>query len=259
MSELRKFPLNHKIDCNCCICKKIRMLNNLDNKETLKNLQLLYEKQSKYANIKLYETEEKKLMLVMDTFIQFIEGEDEKEYHRALSRGCLSLSSNANKFLILGGGDGFLARDLFKLNSKADITLVDIDIEVVNLCKTNDRLRKLNEDSLFKCNIQIGNAIEWVKDCKDKFDFIVLDFPDPNSEELNKLYEENFYKEIVKLLNSKGVLSIQVHCNISKKIRKIIKKLLKNARAIKYFMPFLYSGKIVTGKKEGIYRVPNNP
>ena len=217
-------------------------------REVLRNLKLLVEEQSSHANIKLYETEEKKLMLVMDSFIQLIEGEDEKKYHKALSRESLSLTTNANKFLILGGGDGCLARDLFKINSKAKITLVDIDIKLVDLCKTNDRLRTLNEDSLFKCDIQIADAIRWAKDCKDKFDMIICDFPDANNKELIKLYEEKFYKEVIKLLNEKGVISIQTHYDISDKVLKIIKNLLGNGETLEYEMLFLEGGKIISGK-----------
>jgi len=216
-------------------------------REVLRNLKLLYEKQSKYANIKIYETEEGKIMLTLDSFIQFISGEDEREYHKALSKESLTLPSNANKFLILGGGDGFLARDLLKSNDKADITLVDIDVEVVNLCRTNDRLKKLNEDSLLKCNIKIADAVEWVNNCKDKFDFIALDFPDNNDKKLNKLYEEKFYKEVIKLLNNKGIISIQTNYDISDKILKIIKNLLGNGEAVEYNMLFLDGGKIVSG------------
>jgi len=218
--------------------------------QVLKNLKLLEEIESRHSNIKIYETEEGKLMLTLDQFIQFIEGEDEREYHKALSSQSLSLPIDSNKFLILGGGDGFLARDLFKINKKANITLVDIDIEVVNLCRTNDRLKRLNEDSLLKCDIQIADAILWVGNCKDKFDFIALDFPDNNSEELNKLYEESFYKEIIKLLNKDGVISIQCNLEIIDKVLKIIKNLLGNGEAVEYNMPFLSGGKIISGKKE---------
>jgi len=52
--------------------------------DTLKNLKLLYEKQSDFSEIKLYDTEDGRLMLVMCSFIQFIEGDDER--NRASSK-----------------------------------------------------------------------------------------------------------------------------------------------------------------------------
>ena len=218
-------------------------------REELTDLILLYEKQSNFANIRLYETKEKKIFLTLNTFIQFMEGEDEINYHKALVSSSISLNSSATNYLVLGGADGLVSRDIFSYNKEASITLVDIDKEVIDLCMTNERIKKLNRDSLRLCNIIIDNALTWVLKCEEKFDIVICDFPDNNSDELNKLYEESFYKQTIDLLDSKGVISIQCSYDIADKVYNIINRLLSKTKRIEYFMPFLKGGEIIVGCK----------
>ncbi|KKM71301.1 hypothetical protein LCGC14_1432030 [marine sediment metagenome] len=216
--------------------------------DTLTNLKTLYQEKSDYADIKIYETEDGRIILTLDTFIQFIEGKDEEIYHKILTFSPLRCNPIAKDFLILGGGDGLVAREILKYCKDSTITLVDLDYKVISLCMKNERIRKLNEDSLKFCNIIIDNALTWVSKCKEKFDIIICDFPDPNSPELEKLYTEDFYKEINLLLRKGGIIRIQTHSDITDKISEIIKKILGNSEIIKYSMPFLSDGAIVLGK-----------
>ena len=218
-------------------------------REELTDLILLYEKQSNFANIRLYETKEKKIFLTLNTFIQFMEGEDEINYHKALVGSPISLNSSATNYLVLGGADGLVSRDIFNYNKEASITLVDIDKEVIDLCMTNERIKKLNRDSLRLCNIIIDNALTWVLKCKEKFDIIICDFPDPNSTELEKLYVKEFYKDIYNILRDKGVISIQCNDKITDKVFNIINDIFGEIKIIEYKMPFLYGGKIILGRK----------
>ena len=216
--------------------------------EKLKNLKLIKEIQSKYALIKLYRTEEGKLMLCLDTFIQFVEGEDEEIYHKNLTRH--SFDSNSKNFLILGGGDGFVSREIFKYDVNANIDLVDIDEEMIRLSLFNKDLLKLNKGSMHFTRKYISNAFYWVKNCEKKYDSIIVDFPDANSEELKKLYTKEMYENIIKLLNKNGTVSIQAHDDIVDSVSKNIKEILGNAKVYKHKMPFLGEGNVVVGKNE---------
>jgi len=144
---------------------------------------------------------------------------------------------------------GLVARNIYENNVNADVTLVDIDSEVIKLSREYARIRELNKDSLLKCEIIIDNALDWVPKCKEKYDIIICDFPDPNSEVLKKLYEESFYKEISKLVKDKGVVSIQCHDDVSDDVYEKIQKVFKSATRVEYKMPFLCGGEIVLGRK----------
>jgi len=214
--------------------------------EQLKNLELFKEVQSKHTLIKLYHTEDKRLMLCMDKFIQFVEGEDEQVYHKNLTKH--SFETNPINFLVLGGGDGLVSREIFKYNTNSNIDLVDIDKEIIKLALFNKELLKINNGSMHFTSKYIDDAFEWVKTCKKTYDAIIIDFPDANSEELKKLYTKEMYENALKLLN-KGTISIQAHDDIVDNVSNIIKELLGNVEVHGHEMPFLGHGNIVVGKK----------
>ena len=220
----------------------------LDMGQELMELDLIFEKDTKFQQVKLYNNKKGQLVLTLDSFIQFIEGEDEQIYHDMLTRPAFEFNPTSRRFLILGGGDGLVARNIFKLQPNAIISLIDIDDEVVELCKTNERIVKMNENSLDKCFILNEDALKWVPICEATYDMIILDFPDPNSDELKQLYTKSFIHNIIQLLNDKGVISIQTHEDISDTVYKIVKEVTNKCEVVSYKMPFLSGGVIVIGQ-----------
>jgi spermidine synthase len=65
--------------------------------------------------------------------------------------------------LILGGGDGMALREVLKYDDVTDVTLVDIDPDMIELARTNDVLRRLNDDSLDDARVY-SDASEGVVD-----------------------------------------------------------------------------------------------
>lgn len=68
-----------------------------------------------------------------------------------------------------------------------------------------------NQDSLKSDKLSIHNedAYEYLERSKEKYDLIIIDLPDPNSESLNKLYSNVFYRMCGNCLNEKGVMVVQ--------------------------------------------------
>jgi len=209
---------------------------------------LVLEKQTPYQKIQLFkELLTDKTTLSLDGFIQLFEGEDERIYHKALTQPAFKLNPKAEDFLVLGGGDGCVAREILKLNPKAKITLVDIDKELVEFCKKDERLTRINQNSLNNCRLYYEDALIWVPRCKEKSDMIILDFPDPTTTELKKLYAEEFLSQVVKLLGPKAVISIQSGQNPIL-ICNILYKLLHTFVLHDYQMPTLGLGYVVLAK-----------
>ncbi len=212
-------------------------------------LNLIYERKGKKQNIRFYETKDKRLVFVLDSFIQFIE-EDEKVYHKALTNFAFTNNPDAKNYLILGGGDGLVAREIFDFNPYVYVTLVDYDEEVIDLFMSIPKLIQLNKYSLYNCKVYTEDALEWIPKNQDKkFDVIILDFPDANSPELKKLYEKGFIEQVVKLLNKNGIISIQTHLTITSQIQQILKDLLGNVKITDYETPLFGEGKICSAKK----------
>ncbi len=150
------------------------------------------------------------LRLFLDGNLQFI-SIDEYRYHEALVHIPMLYAKSHQNVLILGGGDGLAAREVLKYDDVENIVLVDIDKEMTELCKNNEQISKLNNDSLKNEKVQVINddAYIFVQENQQKFDVIIIDFPDPNNETLNKLYTNVFYNYIKNNLTPDGVMVCQ--------------------------------------------------
>lgn len=148
--------------------------------------------------------------LFLDGNLQFSSA-DEYRYHEALVHVPMIYAKSHKNILILGGGDGLAARELLKYDDVRKIVLVDIDKEMTDLCTSNEQISKLNNNSLKNEKVTVINedAYIFVQENTELFDVIILDFPDPNNETLNKLYTNVFYNYIKANLSPDGVIVCQ--------------------------------------------------
>lgn len=148
--------------------------------------------------------------LFLDGNLQF-STVDEYRYHEALVHIPMLYAKSHERVLILGGGDGLAAREVLKYDDVQEIVLVDIDKQMTDLCKNNEEIAKLNNYSLENEKLKLINedAYMFVQENKEKFDVIIIDFPDPNNENLNKLYTNVFYNYVKANLTEDGVMVCQ--------------------------------------------------
>lgn len=176
-----------------------------------KTEQLLYYKESPYQKIAFFTEIDGSFSLTLDDYWQF-NSKVEHIYHECLFTLPGLFPKKLKNVLILGGGDGLGARELLKYKEVENIDLVDLDPEIVDFAKKNIYMRKLNKNSFNdpKVNIIVSDAKEWLaKKPITLYDLIIIDFPDPTSEELWELYTAKIYKQIKQRLTKQGVVSIQ--------------------------------------------------
>jgi len=85
---------------------------------------------------------------------------------------------NPKKILILGGGDLLAAKYCLEFPQIEKVTICEIDEKVVKFAKTNEIFKEITNDisKNEKLNIEIGDAIEFVKKVKkDEYDLIIED------------------------------------------------------------------------------------
>lgn len=170
---------------------------------------IIYSKHSKYQRIVLTKTGND-LRLFLNGNLQF-SSRDEYRYHESLVHFGLASLNHPKRVLVLGGGDGLAVREILKYSSIEEIFLVDLDSEITDLFSTNETLKILNENSLNSAKVKIFNedAFLWLRENETKFDFIVVDFPDPGNFSVGKLYTNTFYKLLKKKLTDDGIGVIQ--------------------------------------------------
>lgn len=147
--------------------------------------------------------------LYLDGHLQF-STLDEKYYHEAIVHVPMSFVKHYGKALILGGGDGLVLRELLKYPFR-EITLVELDREMVELSKEHPVLRRINKDSFHDSRVEvvIDDAFNFVFKTKERYDFIVIDLIDPRTPSSARLYSLEFYKRLREILHAEGVFITQ--------------------------------------------------
>ena len=150
------------------------------------------------------------LRLFLNNNLQF-SSRDEYRYHEALVHPGLAALPGAKRVLVLGGGDGMAVREILKYAQVETVTLVDLDPAMTRLFSTAKSLRKLNAEALLSPKVSVVNAdaLQWLEENDEVFDFVVVDFPDPSNFAIGKLYSAAFYRLLEKHLSASGLAVIQ--------------------------------------------------
>jgi len=135
---------------------------------------------------------------------------DEYRYHEALVHPALAGTSPA-QVMILGGGDGLALREVLKYRSVKRVVLVDLDPKMTSLARTFPPLAELNAHALRDPRVEVVNedAMIWIGRAGEKFDAAIIDFPDPNSFSLGKLYTTRFYRLLRARLTPEATIAVQ--------------------------------------------------
>jgi len=150
------------------------------------------------------------LRLFLNGNLQF-SSRDEYRYHEALVHPVLSRVANPRNVLVLGGGDGLAVREILKYPSVQSVTLVDLDPAMTTLFRKSSMLIALNHGSLLspKVHVITADAFSWLRANRQRFDAVLVDFPDPTNFAIGKLYTVSFYRELARALNPGAMLSVQ--------------------------------------------------
>lgn len=171
--------------------------------------QVIFEKNTGNQNVFLFKDSLDDYALVINSQIQFTTN-CEVSYHEGLVSPAIgALENPPSNVLILGGGDGLAAKQIFKEHPETKITLVDYDKQITDMFTNEPVLCKINENSMLKCEVLNDDAFLYVRNEKTKYDIIVCDFPDADQEIFNKLYSLEFYESLKPILNDNGVITVQ--------------------------------------------------
>ncbi|GAA5178718.1 polyamine aminopropyltransferase [Niveibacterium umoris] len=171
--------------------------------------QILYTRTTPYQRIVLTRWKDD-LRLFLNNNLQFSSA-DEYRYHEALVHPGLAALPWARRVLVLGGGDGLAVREILKYPQIQQVTLVDLDPGMTDLFRDAPALRALNHDAFHSPKVRVINtdAGRWLEDHAETFDFVVVDFPDPSSFAVGKLYTTAFYRLLARHVVPEGRIVVQ--------------------------------------------------
>jgi spermidine synthase len=148
--------------------------------------------------------------LFLNGHLQF-SSSDEYRYHEALVHPAMMLAELPRRVLVLGGGDGLALREILRHPSVESVTLVDLDSAITDLAQSFSPLVELNNHSISDPRVRVVNqdAMIWLEEPAEPFDAVIIDFPDPNTFALGKLYTTRFYRLLKSRLAEDATIGVQ--------------------------------------------------
>ncbi len=167
----------------------------------------LAEVRSRYQKIDVIRTKEHGKMLFIDYYMMFTE-DSEFVYHEMMVHVPLAAHSEARKVLVIGGGDGGVVREVLKYPRVERITLVEIDEEVIKVCREHfpEITRSLDDP---RVEVVIGDGVKFVKELEESYDVIIVDSTDPYGV-AELLISTEFYQGCRRVLGEHGVMMQQM-------------------------------------------------
>ena len=163
----------------------------------------LYSGQSEFQRIDVFESPEFGRFLTLDGLMMLTE-KDEFIYHEMIVHVPMAVHPDVKKVLVIGAGDGGAIRELTKYKTIERIDLVEIDEEVITVCKEFlPQTACCFDDSRLKVYTQDG--LKFVRRYENEYDLIIVDSTDPFGPG-EGLFTKEFYGNCFKALKDDGIM-----------------------------------------------------
>ncbi|MBD2292647.1 spermine synthase [Anabaena sphaerica FACHB-251] len=139
---------------------------------------------------------------------------DEAIYHEHLVIPAISLAiqrfpDTDLRVLICGGGDGLAARDVLRFEQVKKIDLVDYNPDVIELANTVFKPYNLGSLEHDKVTVYTQEAFRFARELADDcYHVIICDFTCPNSSEEARIYSQEWFQEVNRILITSGILAV---------------------------------------------------
>lgn len=166
----------------------------------------LFSGESEYQRIDVFDSEEFGRFISLDGEIVFSE-KDEFIYDEMVTHVPMAVHPNVKDVLIIGGGDGGVAKELLQYPSIETIDVVETDEMFVDVCREffPEVACALNDE---RVSIYYGDGLRYLRNKKGKYDLIINDSTDPFGH-TEGLFTREFYGSCYNALREDGVMVYQ--------------------------------------------------
>ncbi len=163
----------------------------------------LYAGQSDFQRIDIFNSKEFGKFLTLDGLMMLTE-KDEFIYHEMITHIPMATNPNIKNVLVIGAGDGGTVRELTRYSTIEKIDMVEIDEQVVAVCKEYlpQTACKLDDP---RVNLFFQDGLKFVRTKENEYDLIIVDSTDPFGPG-EGLFTKEFYGNCFKALKEDGIL-----------------------------------------------------
>jgi spermidine synthase len=175
-------------------------------RQGLKIDRVLYQSGDGLQDLVVFENPRFGRVLCLDGVVQTTEG-DEFVYHEMMTHVPILAHGAAQDVLIVGGGDGGMAREVLKHKAVRPV-MVEIDPDVVEFSKQH--LPSLSNGAFDdpRLELVIADGCQFMKQTEKRFDVIIVDSTDPIGPG-EVLFTAEFYADCKSRLKPGGVIVTQ--------------------------------------------------
>jgi len=199
--------------------------------------------------------------LIVDGKIQSAEV-DEYIYHELLVHPALLAHPAPRRVLVCGGGEGAPLREILRHPTVETVVMVDIDAELVALCREHLRSWHAGAFDDPRVRLHIGDARAFVEAGTERFDVVINDITDPIEGGPSKLlFTREFYAAAARVMEPGGVFvtqAIGVHYDAGDRLHAMIhhtvRQVFPHARSYcDYILSFDYPWAFVAGARTPVW------
>jgi spermidine synthase len=164
-----------------------------------------------YQRIRIADTAAYGRKLFLDDIVQSAEA-DEFIYHEALTQpALLAAPAPPCNVLILGGGEGATLREVLRWPSVRRVVMVDIDAQVVALCREHMRVMHQGAYDDPRAEVVIADAVDYIQSATGEcWDAIISDITEPVDDgPSNFCFTREYFARLRTLLAPGAVLVTQ--------------------------------------------------
>ncbi len=178
-----------------------------DHSQALREDRVLYDSNTDHQRLRVFENPTFGRVLTLDGVVQVTEA-DNFIYHEMLTHVPILAHGDAKRVLIVGGGDGGMAREALKHKSVTQVTMVEIDAGVVDFC--TEYMPDVSDGAFDdpRLDLVIADGAEFMRLNADFYDVIIIDSTDPIGPG-EVLFTDSFYGHAKRRLTDGGILVTQ--------------------------------------------------
>ncbi|WP_371060140.1 polyamine aminopropyltransferase [Rhodosalinus sp. 5P4] len=178
-----------------------------DHAQALRVERLLYDSETDHQRLQVFENATFGRVLTLDGVVQTTEA-DNFIYHEMLTHVPILAHGAARRVLIVGGGDGGMAREVLKHPGVARLTMVEIDAGVVAFSKEYLPMLSAGAFDDPRLELVIADGAEFMRADGPDYDVIIIDSTDPVGPG-DVLFTDSFYGHAKRRLAEGGILVTQ--------------------------------------------------
>ena len=194
--------------------------------------------QTPYQTVEVHDTKTFGKLFRLDGHLMTSE-KDEFFYHENLVHVAAITHPAPKTALIIGGGDGGSAEELLKHQTINSVTLVEIDLAVLDIARKY--FAEVHHGALLdaRLTVKVEDGLAFVRGATDTYDLIVLDLTDPGGAS-EPLYGAEFYRTCAARLNPTGAMTLHIASPVAHPER--VRAAMANLRAVfSVVIPYLVS------------------